>query len=173
MSYFQLEEDMRRQLDKWLTNNGFAVKEGVYVKRIELDVVAIGNLQLTKSGVKQVSDRLTYSFETKIATTYKLLRDVIEQAIVRLPLVDYVYIVVPKEADEVWIDEKTKERIEPSAIAIKIASGTYSSKIGIIAMEPGKPVEVVREAQKSSLVIPELRDRIIQSVMGGKHRRLL
>lgn len=173
MGYFQLEEDMRGQLVKWLTNNGFAVKEGVRVGKIELDVAAIGNLQLTKSGVKQVSDILTYSFETKIATTYKLLRDVIEQAIVRLPLVDYVYIVVPKEADEVWIDEKTKERIEPSAIAIKIASGTYSSKIGIIAMEPGKPVEVVREAQKSSLVIPELRDRIIQSVMGGKHRTLL
>jgi len=173
MGYFQLEEDMRGQLVKWLTNNGFAVKEGVRVGKIELDVAAIGNLQLTKSGVKQVSDILTYSFETKIATTYKLLRDVIEQAIVRLTLVDYVYIVVPKEADEVWIDEKTKERMEPSAIAIKIASGTYSSKIGIIAMEPGKPVEVVREAQKSNLVIPELRDRIIQSVMGGKHRTLL
>jgi hypothetical protein len=173
MGYFQLEEYMRKQLVEWLTNNGFAVKEGVRVGKIELDVAAIGSLKIVGSGVKQVSDRLTYSFETKIATTYKLLRDVIEQAIARLLLVDYVYIVVPKEADEVWIDEKTKERIEPSAIAIKIASGTYSSKIGIIAMEPGKPVEVVREAQKSSLVIPELRDRIIQSVMGGKHRRLL
>jgi hypothetical protein len=161
MSYFQLEEDMRRQLVKWLTNNGFAVKKGVHVKRIELDVVAIGKLQLTRSGIKQVSNILTYSFETKIATTYKLLRDVIEQAIVRLLLVDYVYIVVPKEA-EVWRDEKTKEQIKPADHATKIASRIYSSKIGIIAMEPGKAVEIVREAQRSGLVIPELRDKVIR-----------
>ena len=96
---FKDEEQMRELLVRWLKDNGFITRKGLYVKSFEIDIAAIASAIITKGKVQQVKDNYVYAFETKIATTYKLIKEVVEQAIVRLLVADYVYVVVPKTAE--------------------------------------------------------------------------
>jgi hypothetical protein len=142
---FADEEEMKVQLIKWVNSKGFLTARNIHIGGPELDVVVLGNILISKKEDKRINNELVYVFETKIATTRKLLKDVIEQAILRMLVADYVYIVVPNKA-EVWVNEKHKEIREPPFDAKKIASGVYSSKIGIISMEPKGPIKMVRQA---------------------------
>jgi hypothetical protein len=160
---FSNEEEMKDQLIKWLNSKGFLTARKIYIGGPELDVVALGNILITEKEDKRINNELVYIFETKIATTRKLLKEVIEQAILRMLVADYVYIVVPNKA-EVWVDEKRKEIIKPPFDAKKIASGVYSRNIGIIAMEPKGPIEVVRQAQRTGLTLTNLKNDIIKKI---------
>jgi hypothetical protein len=160
---FANEEEMKDQLIKWLNSKGFLTARRIYIGGPELDVVALGNILITKNEDKRINNELVYVFETKIATTRNLLKAVIEQAILRMLVADYVYIVVPDKA-EVWVDEKRKEITEPPFGAKKIASGIYSSKIGIIAMESKGHIEVVRQAQRTGLALTNLKNDIIKNI---------
>jgi hypothetical protein len=160
---FANEEEMKDQLIKWLNSKGFLTARRIYIGGPELDVVALGNILITKNEDKRINNELVYVFETKIATTRNLLKAVIEQAILRMLVADYVYIVVPDKA-EVWVDEKRKEITEPPFGAKKIASGVYSSKIGIIAMESKGHIKVVRQAQRTGLALTNLKNDIIKNI---------
>ncbi len=161
--FFGDEEQMRDLLIKWLGDNGFIARRRLHIKSFEIDVAAIAPAVITKEGVRSARERYVYAFEAKIATSYKLTKDVVEQATIRLLAADYVYIVVPRKA-EIWEDGETKKTIEPPAIVNKRASGVYSKSIGIIAMEPNGTVEVVRTARKSGLTIKELRDLVLKEL---------
>ena len=160
---FENEEQMKELLIRWLRDNGFITRRGLHVKSFEIDVAALASARITKEGIRRVGDRYVYAFETKIATTYKLTKEVVEQAIIRLLAVDYVYIVVPKVA-EIWKDRTTKDIIMPLVNVKKIASGTYSRNIGIIAIDPNGTIEIIRTARKSGLTIKELRDLVIREL---------
>ncbi|MFA4641539.1 hypothetical protein [Pyrococcus kukulkanii] len=160
---FNNENDMKNIIRGWLENSGLKVKEGIYVKTFEIDIAAIGKKELTKNGFKSGKNPHVYAFETKIATTSKLVRHVVEQAIIRLLAVDYVYIVVPKEA-EVWVNDMQKELQKPPELVKRYASGPYSKKVGLISVTPNGEINIVREAQKSGLVINELRDIVIKKL---------
>jgi hypothetical protein len=160
---FANEEEMKDQLIKWLNSKGFLTARRIYIGGPELDVVALGNILITKNEDKRINNELVYVFETKIATTRNLLKAVIEQAILRMLVADYVYIVVPDKA-EVWVDEKRKEITEPPFGAKKIASGVYSSKIGIMAMESKGHIKVVRQAQRTGLALTNLKNDIIKNI---------
>jgi Holliday junction resolvase len=161
------ENEMKNELVKWLEEKGFIVGKGIHIGKLELDIIAVGNLLITKSGIKQAENNLVYIFETKIATTHKLMRNVVEQAILRLLMADYVYIVIPKKA-EVWENEKTRKIIEPPKEIQKFVQGYYSINIGILTMELGNLVEVIRPAQRSELAFQELKNKIIQKVRGSR-----
>ena len=160
---FENEEQMKELLIRWLRDNGFITKKGIHVKSFEIDVAATGSIRITREGIRRVRDRYVYAFETKIATTYKLAKEVVEQAIIRLLAVDYVYVVVPKIA-EIWKDRTTRDIIMPPINVKKLASGTYSKNIGIIAIEPNGTIEITRTARKSGLTIKELRDLVIREL---------
>lgn len=160
---FEDEDKMRDILIKWLQDNNFSVKKSVYVKTFEIDVGALARAVITRGDIKSSRTTNVFAFEAKIATTPRLARDVVEQAIVRLLVADYVYIVVPSEA-EVWKNETTKEKIRPGMLIRRFASGVYSKNIGIITIDPHGNVEVVREAKKSGLVINELKNIVIKEL---------
>ncbi len=168
---FENEEQMKELLIRWLRDNGFITRRGLYVKNFEIDVAALASARITREGIRLVRDRYVYAFETKVATTYKLIKEVVEQAIIRLLAVDYVYIVVPKIA-EIWKDGTTKDIITPPINVKKIASGTYSKNIGIIAIEPNGTIEITRTARKSGLTIKELRNLVIRELRGENIRPL-
>lgn len=169
---FEDEKQIRELLMKWLKDNGFIARKGLYVKSFEIDIAALASAIIGRGKIKKVGDKLVYAFEAKIATTYMLARNVVEQAITRLLVADYVYIVVPKTA-EIWKNGTTKEVIEPPQKIKRIASGVYSKNIGIIAVEPSRNIEVVRAAKKSGLTIKELRNLVVKELFKSKSIRPL
>ncbi len=154
---------MRNILIRWLQNNGFLVKKSIYLKTIEIDIGALARVTITKNGVKATGTINVFAFEAKIATTSKLARDVVEQAITRLLVADYVYVVVPSEA-EVWRDRKTKAKVYPGLLVRKLTTRVYSKNIGIIAIDSHGDIKVVKEAKKSGLVIDDLRNMVIKKL---------
>jgi hypothetical protein len=163
MPFFENEEQMKGLLIKWLRDNGFVSRRGLYVKSFEIDIAALAPARIIRDGMRRAKDRYVYAFETKIATSHKLVKDVVEQAIIRLLAVDYVYVVVPKKA-ETWKDSITRNIITPSIDVNKRASGTYSRNIGIIAIETDGTIEIVRTARKSGLTIKELRELVLREL---------
>ena len=154
---------MRNLLMEWLNRHGFSSSKGIKVYTFEMDVSAVGKAKITKKGILRTKTNNVFAFEFKIATTRKLVKEVVEQAILRLVAADYIYIVVPKEA-EVWKDEKTKEVINPADLVLREASGTYSRKIGIMTVDPQGGLEIKREAARSGLVVKELRKLVLKKV---------
>lgn len=157
---FNDEDEMRDIIICWLKDNGLNAKKSIYVKTFEIDIAAVGRKKLGKGSFDPHKDSLTYAFEAKIATTKKLAKEVVEQAIIRLLAVDYVYIVVPRES-EIWINSTKKGTTKPPEIIKRYISGSYSKKIGLISVTPSGEVNVVKVAQRSGLVINELRDLVI------------
>lgn len=148
---------------KVLGSYGFKVAESVKIKTFEVDVVGRCRCRLTRTGVHQTPEEYVYAFEIKIATTRKLLRELVEQSIVRLLVADYVYLVVPEEA-EIWIDGKTKQKIAPPDILKKMCTGVYSRNLGIISLTPTGRVEVAKPALRSGMTIKELRDYALKAI---------
>lgn len=165
--FFEDEEELRNLLIEWLEDSGLFTKKSFHVGRIEIDVVAKGNKRLTSEGFINSGENYLYSFETKIATSSMLVRDVVEQAITRLLITDYVYIVVPKEA-EIWVSDVSKEKKYIPDLIIRRASGVYSRNIGIISMKPNGEIEIARIANRSSLVIPKLKNYVLRGIKGFK-----
>ncbi len=162
--FFNDENELRDRLVEWLKANEInIIKTGVHTKTFEIDVVAYAPVIISNKGIKRTGKYYVHAFETKLATTFRLMRDVIEQAITRLLAADYVFVVIPKEA-EIWKDGKTKERVVLPNLARKIASGVYSKGLGILAIDVSGDVIVVRSAKKSGLVIKNLRDNVIKSL---------
>lgn len=164
---FKTEDDIRKVLINWLRQNSFIADKGLKIHVFEIDTAAVGKKQIIKTGFKDVSDILVYSFEVKFASTPKLVRDVIEQAIVRLLFSDFVYIVTPHEL-EVWLDEKSKKKVNPFIQVKSKACGYYSRKIGIMSITPEGKVFIHRTASKSTLKIDELRRVVINKLYQRK-----
>ena len=164
---FNDEDEIRDIIMCWLRDNELNAKKSIYVKTFEIDIVAVGRKKLSKRSFEPHKGVLTYAFEAKIATTKKLAKEVVEQAIIRLLAVDYVYIVVPRES-EIWINSTKKGTIKPPEIIRMYISGPYSKKIGLISVTPSGEINVVKVAQPSGLVINELRDFVINRLKTGR-----
>jgi hypothetical protein len=160
---YRSEEQMVEQLVAWLRGMGLIVQRSVHVRRLELDVVALGCIDIVSAKPAKNCTDMLYVFEAKLAASHMLARDVVEQAITRLFIADYVYIAVPKTAN-VWINDKEQKVVEVPRIIEKLAQGSYSKKIGIIAMEPNNGVEIVREAIRSALVVDELKKEVLKEL---------
>jgi len=168
---FADEDQMREILIKWLESLGFIVGKSVHIHKAELDVVAYGSKLLTESGIKNTKSSNLYVFEVKIASTRRLVKELVEQAITRLLIADYIYMVVPRSV-EVWVDDKTKSVVKPYEIVVKAASGRYSRILGILSVDPSGTVEVVRQARRSGLTIPELREKVVKMLLGTSRHLL-
>ena len=159
---FRDEDELRNRVMDWLRKRGFRVAKGIRLGSMELDIVALAPLRISKEGVVRDSrEPYLYTFEAKIATARKLVLDLIEQAITRLLLSDYVLVVVPSKA-EVWVNSKTKEVIEPPQIIGRYALRVYSKKIGILSVDLGGEVKIVRAPQKSGLTQEELKEKVLK-----------
>ena len=159
---FRDEDELRNRVIEWLTKQGFMVAKSIRLGSMELDVVAVASLMISRDGfIKDLNNCYLYTIEVKIATTFNLMFDLVEQAITRLLLSDYVLIAVPSEA-EVWVNSKSQKTIKPPQIIGKYASHTYSRKIGIISVDPDEGVKIVRIPQKSGLTQNELKERVLR-----------
>lgn len=168
---FDDEDQMRKMFIEWLKKNNFFVKRSIRIDRLEMDIVACAPLKITSKGiVKNNADNL-YVFEAKIATSYKLIREVIEQSITRLLFADYVAIVVPKQAI-VWVNIKERKLINPALELKKNSFGVYSKKFGIISIDPTGTIEINRPPKKSGLTIPELRKLLLKKLRKGTSKLL-
>lgn len=159
---FRDEEELRNKVMDWLRKQGFRVAKGIRLGSMELDIVAVTPLRISKEGiVKDSREQYLYTFEAKIATTRELMLDLVEQAITRLLLSDYVLVVVPSKA-EVWVNSKTKKAIEPPQIIKQYASHVYSRKIGILSVDLDGKVKIVRAPHKSGLTQEELKEKVFR-----------
>jgi len=155
------EDEIREHLIAWLKKQGFLCEKGIKIKTFEIDVAALGKIRITKEKIHRSEKEHVYAFECKVASTSKLVKDVIEQAITRLLVADYVYIVVPNRV-EIWINGKNRTRIKPYQLIERYASGVYSKKIGIISIDTFGRINVYRNARKSGLKINELSDETVK-----------
>lgn len=148
---FSSETQIRRIVKDWLEKYGIKTKEGVIITngdgdRIEIDILGKGpDIFGRERGV------FIYAIEIKLAYTRSLMKDVIQEAILRLAIADYVLIAVPKEG-EVWISEKAKGIVQPTESLKRLLQGRYGRKIGILAVSNGD-VEIVKKPQRSSMAI--------------------
>jgi hypothetical protein len=164
-TYFENEDELKSVLINWLEDKDFKTHKGVKIGNMEIDIVALAELIIEDSGeFKRTNDTMIYVFESKIATSYELMRDVIEQAVTRLLLADYVIIAVPSRAG-VWISNHEKEeKFLPQEICKK-ANGVYSRKIGVVSVDPLKrDVIFVRVPKKSGLITRCLKDELLKRI---------
>ena len=89
---------MRRLLAEWLRSADFVVLESAWVSHLELDVVDVGDIMMSRGIVKKADVEFVYAFDIRVVNSKKLLKAVVEQAITRLFIADYTYIAVPKKA---------------------------------------------------------------------------
>jgi len=161
---FSNEDQMRNLIIQWLKTHGLETRKSVYVETFEIDIAAMGKKEINKDGTfVSHKNSLVYAFETKIATTNRLMKEVFEQALLRLIAADYVYIVVPKECER-WANEKKKEIFKPAEKLQRWLWGPYSKKLGLITVTSRGDVQVVRKATKSGLTIRELRNIVIKQM---------
>jgi len=159
---FRDEEELRNRIIDWLRKQGFRVAKGIRLGGMELDIVAVAPLRISKEGVvKDSEEPYLYTFEAKIATTHRLVLDLVEQAITRLLLSDYVLVAVPSKA-EVWVNSITKKAVEPPQIIKRYAFRAYSRKIGILSVDLDGEVKIVRAPRKSGLTQEELREKVLR-----------
>ncbi|MCC6057241.1 MAG: hypothetical protein LM583_11240 [Desulfurococcaceae archaeon] len=92
------EDVVRGLVVKWLRNTGFVVLRGVSISPLELDVVAVGDVMMSRGVVKKSDAVFVYTFDVRVITSGKVLKSVIEQAVTRLFAADYSYIAVPRRA---------------------------------------------------------------------------
>jgi len=170
---FLNEDQMRDILIQWLKAHGLKTKKSVYVKTFEIDIAAMGEKEINKAGnFVSYENSFVYAFETKIATTNRLMKDVFEQALLRLIAVDYVYIVVP-EKYEIWTNGKKKEIFKPAEKLQRWLWGPYSGKLGLITITSKEEVQVVKKATKSGLTIQELRNIVVNQITSSSHSPFL
>ena len=159
---FRDEDELRNRVIEWLRKQGFMVAKGIRLGSMELDIVAVAPFRISRSGfVKDIKNYYLYTIEAKIATTPKLMINLVEQAITRLLISDYVLIAVPAKA-EIWVDSKNRRTIDPPQIIRRYASHTYSRKIGIVGVDPDEGIKIVRTPQKSGLTQKELKEKILE-----------
>jgi hypothetical protein len=75
------EDVVRGLVVKWLRNTGFVVLRGVSVSPLELDVVAVGDVMMSRGVVKKSDEVFVYTFDVRAITSGKVLKSVIEQAV--------------------------------------------------------------------------------------------
>lgn len=160
---FKDEEAMRDIIISWLEKNGLNAERSILIKTFEIDIGAIGKKKLCEDGFKSSNNLITYAFELKLATTHRLVKEVVEQAIVRLLVADYVYIVVPESA-KVWVNNTEMKTMHPPELVKKYLFGPYSKKLGLISVTPSGRIEVIKTASKSGLVINELKSILLNKL---------
>ncbi|QXJ30333.1 glycosyltransferase family protein [Saccharolobus shibatae] len=158
------EDDLLEALSKFLTSKKMRTRKSYRLNKIEIDVIASGKYDIVND--KNTNYDILYAFEAKLASTPKLVRDVIEQAVTRLLFVDYSIMVVPCVA-EVWINDKEKKEINLAQVLEKRAKGWYSRYLGIICVNKDG-VNLVRKPKKSTIVISEIRDKILKELSNTK-----
>jgi len=163
LEMFRDENELREQIIKWLKSWGLRVAEKVYLGNIELDIVAVARVKMIKNRFISSSGLNLFVIEAKIATSRKLMFELIEQAITRLLVADYVLIAMPSKI-EIWINEKEKKLIEPPLKIKKLALGPYSRKIGIIGVDPKGEVKIERSPQKSGLTQEILKREVLKRI---------
>ena len=154
---FSDENELVKILENILLNMGFNLKEKVNFGSLEIDLIGLSNLKPDLKSRNKTA--FLYAFEAKIATTNSLRINLIEQSITRLLFADYVYMVVPERAS-VWVNEFEKREINIPNLLIKLSNGTYSSKIGIIAIKNNSNdnLKIYRVAKKSGITQKPLKD---------------
>nr|ABE99646.1 hypothetical protein [Sulfolobus islandicus]ABE99689.1 hypothetical protein [Sulfolobus islandicus] len=155
------EEELRAHLIKFLESKGLVYNKSYRLGRIEIDLVALGKYDIWDD--KSSNENIIYAFEMKLASTSSLIKDVIEQAITRLLMVDYSVIVIPCTAN-IWVNDKEKKEINIDEEVKKRANGTYSKSLGIICIGNEGEIKVVRKPKRSTIVINELRQKIIKEM---------
>lgn len=130
---------------------------------MELDVVAVGSIDIFSQ--TRAKSPLVYVVEGKLAYTRKLIRDVVEEAILRLTVADYVLIAAPRKA-RIWISNKELAEVVVVDEIRKRLYGTYSRKLGLMAIDVAS-VEVTKNPERSRLYVPSAKELIIKSVLKG------
>ncbi|MEM4922627.1 MAG: hypothetical protein QXU65_06510, partial [Sulfolobales archaeon] len=128
---------------------------------MELDVVAVGSIDIFSQ--TRAKSPLVYVVEGKLAYTRKLIRDVVEEAILRLTVADYVLIAAPRKA-RIWISNKELAEVVVVDEIRKRLYGTYSRKLGLMAIDVAS-VEVTKNPERSRLYVPSAKELIIKSVL--------
>ena len=154
------EDVVRGLVVKWLRNTGFVVLRGVSVSPLELDVVAVGDVMMSRGVVKKSDDVFVYTFDVRAITSGKVLKSVIEQAVTRLFAADYAYIAVPRRAT-IETSKGKQKAVDLPKLVQRAANGPLSRRLGVVAVEPPK-IEIVRWALRSNLVVDELRNRVLE-----------
>ncbi len=160
---FKDEEELKEKVIDWLRDEGFKVGKGIHLGSMELDIVAFAPLKITKKGILGSNRLHVYVIEAKIATTRKLMFELLEQAITRLLLSDYVMIALPSQM-EIWVSSKEKKTVRMPFEIKRYATHKYSSKIGIISVDPKEGIKIIRTPQKSGITQGELREKLLKLV---------
>lgn len=159
---FSTEEEFYEIIAKWFEEKKLTVTKKFRIGGgMELDIVAVGNNDIFKQ--TENKDRIVYVVEGKLAYTKKLIREVIEEAILRLAVADYVLIATPYEA-RIWVNEREQSRIVVSNEIFKRLNGTYSGRLGLMAVEKTN-VRVIKEPMRSRLYVPCAKELIIKDVL--------
>ena len=155
-----VESDLLKAVEDFLRSRNVRTRRSYKFNRVEIDLVGTGKYDIRED---RAADRdLLYAFEAKIATTQRLVRDVLEQAVTRLLFADYSIVVVPC-VSEVWVSDKEKRNMDVAQELKRRARGVYSQYLGIICVDGGT-VKIVRRPTRSTIIIPEIRDRIIREL---------
>ncbi|MFP3203665.1 MAG: hypothetical protein RXR43_16095 [Sulfolobus sp.] len=157
------EEELRAHLIKFLRSKGLIYNESYRLGRIEIDLVALGKYDIWND--KSSNENIIYAFEMKLATTPSRIKDVIEQAVTRLLMANYSVIVIPCIANNIWVNDKEKKERNIAEEVKKRANGTYSRSLGIICIDNEGEINVVRKPKSSTIVINELRQKIIREML--------
>jgi len=156
------EEELRAHLIKFLRSKGLIYNESYRLGKIEIDLVALGKYDIWNN--KSSNENIVYTFEMKLASTPSLIKDVIEQAVTRLLVANYSVIVIPCTVN-IWVNDKEKKEMNIAEEVKKRANGTYSKSLGIICIDNEGEINVVREPKSSTIVINELRQKIIKEML--------
>jgi hypothetical protein len=132
------EDVVRGLVVKWLRNTGFVVLRGVSISSLELDVVAVGDVMMSRGVVKKSDEVFVYTFDVRAITSGKVLKSVIEQAVTRLFAADYSYIAVPRRAT-IETSKGKQKAVDLPKLVQRAASGPLSRRLGVVAVEPFVP----------------------------------
>lgn len=154
------EDVVRGLVVKWLRSTGFVVLRGVSISPLKLDVVAVGDVMMSRGVVKKSDTMFVYTFDVRTITSRKLLKNSIEQAVTRLFTADYAYIVVPRNA-AIETSKGGQKSVDMPKLVQRAANGPLSRRLGVIAVEPPK-IEIIRWALRSDLIVDELRNRVLE-----------
>jgi hypothetical protein len=143
-----------------LRSTGFVVLRGVSISPLKLDVVAVGDVMMSRGVVKKSDTMFVYTFDVRTITSRKLLKNSIEQAVTRLFTADYAYIVVPRNV-AIETSKGGQKSVDMPKLVQRAANGPLSRRLGVVAVEPPK-IEIIRWALRSDLIVDELRNRVLE-----------
>lgn len=167
---FSTEEELCETVGKWLEERNLVVEKKLRIGGgMELDIVAVSNNDIFRQAEKE--ENVVYVVECKLAYTRRLIREAIEEAILRLTVADYVLIATPYRA-RVWVNSREQKEITVPTEIFKLLRGRYSRKLGLIAVD-GTTVMIIKKPETSKLYIPYVKELIIKNILKKKGSSLL